>query len=320
MTCTWCPSHPRDYDAAPLTQQGTITPAAAHDARAGLAGPLARSLRPKQWVKNGFVVMPAVFARELGNARSAVAVGLAVVCFCVMSSAVYLLNDVLDREEDRIHPDKRLRPVAAGQLPVRYALQAAAALGLVALLAALVIDPFFSLVLASYAAVSLAYTVYLKHEVILDVMGIAAGFVLRVVAGAVVIRVEPSVWILICTGLLALMLGFGKRRHEVVSLGEDSVRHRQVLSYYSVTFLDSMLQITAATTIASYAIYTTTGVPASKHLAVTLPLVLYGVVRYLWLVKEQGLGGSPTTLVWTDRPLQITLAAWVALSMTILAI
>ncbi len=181
------------------------------------------------------------------------------------------------------------------------------------------LDPLFSLVLACYAAVSLSYTLYLKHEVILDVMGIAAGFVLRVVAGAAVIHTEPSVWILICTGLLALMLGFGKRRHEVISLGEEGARHRQVLSYYSVTFLDSMLQLTAAITLASYAIYTANGVPASKHLAVTLPLVLYGVVRYLWLVKEKGLGGSPTALVWTDRPLQVTLAAWVLLSAAMLA-
>jgi 4-hydroxybenzoate polyprenyltransferase len=226
----------------------------------------------------------------------------------------------LGREEDRIHPDKRLRPVAAGELGVRTALVAAAVLAVAALAGALLLDPLFGLVLASYVIVSLCYTLYLKHEVILDVMGIAAGFVLRVVAGAAVIHTEPSVWILICTGLLAVMLGFGKRRHEILSLGEDSSRHRQVLSYYSVSFLDSMLQLTAATTLGAYAIYTATGVPASKHLAVTLPLVLYGVVRYLWLVKEKGLGGSPTNLVWTDRPLQITLLAWVALSATMLAV
>jgi 4-hydroxybenzoate polyprenyltransferase len=298
----------------------TGPPAPATAGRAAPMGPLLRSLRPKQWVKNGFVVLPALFARELADVRNALMVAGAVACFCVVSSAVYLVNDVLDRGEDRIHPTKRLRPVAAGELPVRTALWAAVVLAVVAIGAALALDPLFCLVLCAYGVVSMSYTLWLKHEVILDVMGIAAGFVLRVIAGAAVIRVEPSVWILICTGLLALMLGFGKRRHEVISLGEDSPRHRQVLSYYSVTFLDSMLQLTAATTLASYAIYTATGVPASKHLAVTLPLVLYGVVRYLWLVKEKGLGGSPTTLVWTDRPMQVTLLAWVALSATMLAI
>ena len=281
---------------------------------------LLRSLRPKQWVKNGFVAAPALFARELGDLGTAATVAAAVLCFCIASSGVYLVNDVLDREEDRFHPEKRLRPVAAGLLPVRTALIAAGVLLGVALGAGLALDPLFGGVLATYMAVSLLYTVRLKHEVILDVMGIAAGFVLRVVAGAAVIRVEPSVWILVCTGLLALLLAFGKRRSEVLSLAEEGVRHRRVLGDYNIAFLDAMLQLMAATTIASYAIYTATGVPATHHLAVTIPLVLYGVVRYLWLVMYREASGSPTALVWADRPLQITIALWVALSATMLAI
>lgn len=278
------------------------------------------AMRPKQWVKNGFVALPALFARELDNLDSILVVAAAIACFCLTSSGVYLVNDVLDRQEDRVHPRKRNRPVASGRLSVRLALVAAAVLFVVALGCGVALDPLFALVLAAYAVVSLSYTAYFKHEVILDVMFIAAGFVLRVVAGAAVIRTEPSVWILICTGLLALMLAFGKRRGEVIGLGENGSTHRKVLGDYSVQFLDAMLLLTAGITLASYSIYTATDLPADHHLAVTIPLVLYGVIRYLWLAIYQGEGESPTALIWSDRPLQVTVVLWAILSAIMLTI
>lgn len=281
---------------------------------------LIRAMRPKQWVKNGFVVMPALFARELDNWASVLVVLGAVACFCLTSSAVYLVNDVLDRKEDRVHPRKRLRPVASGELPVPIALGAAGLLFAISGGAGLALDPLFAAVLGAYAAVSLSYTLYFKHEVILDVMFIAAGFVLRVVAGAAAIRTEPSVWILICTGLLALMLGFGKRRGEVIGLAEKGTSHRRVLGDYSVPFLDAMLLLSAGITLASYAIYTATDTPAEHHLAVTLPVVLYGMIRYLWLAIYRDMSESPTNLIWTDRPLQITVLVWAVLSAVMLAI
>jgi 4-hydroxybenzoate polyprenyltransferase len=289
-------------------------------ARGEVTAGLVRSLRPKQWLKNGFVAAPALFAREFDDVSNVLTVAAAVACFCAASSAVYLVNDVVDRDEDRHHPDKRTRPIAAGIVPVRVALWAAVVLGAVALAAAVALDPWFAAVLAGYVVMSLVYSLALKDEVILDVMWIAAGFLLRVAAGAVVIRVEPSPWIFICTALLALMLAFGKRRCEVHTLEDGGVNHRPVLRNYSVSFLDSMLQITAATTVASYAVYTATGAPADDHLAGTLPFVLYGILRYMWLVIHEGKGSSPTALVWSDRPLQVTIVLWVVTSAVLLSL
>lgn len=288
--------------------------------RPTLLGLLVAAARPKQWVKNGFVALPALFAQEINDWTGVAIVVAAVACFCVASSGVYLVNDVLDRQEDRVHPLKRFRPVASGALSPRTALKAAAVLLTAGAIGGLLISWAFLAVLASYAAVSLAYTLWLKHEVLLDVMAIAAGFVLRVVAGAVAIEVRPSDWILICTGLLALMLAFAKRRGEVVALAEKGVDHRRVLADYSVPFLDAMLYLTAGITVASYAIYTTAGSPADHYLVATLPLVLYGVIRYLWLVMCRDMGESPTSVIWTDRPMQLCVALWAALAAILLAV
>jgi 4-hydroxybenzoate polyprenyltransferase len=267
-------------------------------------------MRPRQWIKNGFVAAPALFAQELGSVGQVGRLVLAVACFCATSSALYLLNDVLDREEDRAHPEKRQRPIAAGLLRMRVALTAAASLGFVALVAALLLDALFALVLVGYATLTIVYTLVLKYEVILDVMSIAAGFVLRVLAGTAVLRVEPSAWILICTGLLALLLAFAKRRHEMLLLAGDRGDHRRVLAQYSPAFIDAMIVLTAGMTLTSYAIYTAIGRPATHHLAATLPFVLFGVLRYLWLVFHKGEGGSPTELVWADRPLLLAVLLW----------
>lgn len=234
----------------------------------------------------------------------------ATACFCFVSSAIYLLNDVIDREQDLAHPEKRHRPIAAGLVSTHLALGTAVTLAGLGLSAALILSVPFAAVLAGYAALTLVYSFFLKHQVILDVLTIAIGFVLRVIAGAVVIDVEASEWLLICMGLLALLLAFGKRRHEALLLTDTAADHRQVLNHYTPAFTDAMVILTAGATIASYAVYAATGQPAEDHLAATLPFVLYGVFRYLWLVFHDDQGGSPTEIAWTDRPLITTVVLW----------
>ena len=277
-----------------------------------------QSLRPKQWVKNGFVAAPLVFADDLFDGPQFARAALAVIAFCMASSATYLLNDVLDRDADRLHPRKRDRPVASGALSVKAALASSAVLGAASIALSAALGWRFILCVIAYLAITLTYTLWMKHEVILDVMGIAAGFVVRVVAGCVAIDVQPSPWILICTGLLAMLLGFGKRRHEVITLDDgDRAAHRRVLSDYSLPFLDVMLAAMATLTIAAYAVYTAAG-GTTTWMVVTLPVVAYGVLRYLWLLLQRNQGGSPTEIAWTDRPIQASVVAWVILSIAIL--
>lgn len=235
----------------------------------------------------------------------------AMVAFCLASSATYLLNDVLDRDSDRLHPRKRDRPIASGALSVRTALAASAVLGAAALGLAAALGWPFVLCIIAYLAITITYTLWMKHEVILDTMGIAAGFIVRVVAGSVALDVEPSQWILICTGLLAMLMGFGKRRHEVITLSDaDRAGHRPVLSDYSVPFLDAMLVASATMTIVAYAAYTVAS-PTAPWMAVSLPLVAYGVLRYLWLLLQHRQGGSPTEIAWSDRPIQTCVITWI---------
>lgn len=276
--------------------------------------------RPRQWLKNGFVAGPALFAGHLGRGGDLLKLGGAIACFCLASSAVYFVNDVLDRHEDNLHPDKRNRPIAAGLIGPRRALGIAAVLGALAVGLAVAVEPWLALVIASYLAMSACYVLWMKRQVILDVMWLAAGFVLRVVAGAVAVRVEPSVWILVCTGLLALMLALGKRRGEIASLGGDAGARRAVLGHYSLPFLDAMLVLTAGATLASYSVYSATGEPARHHLAATLPFVLYGVARYLWLVLHEGRGDNPTALAWADVPIIATVLLWAVLAAILVAV
>ncbi len=237
--------------------------------------------------------------------------------FCLASSATYLLNDVLDRDADRLHPRKRDRPVASGALSVRTALASSILLGAAALGLAVALGWQLVLCVVAYLAITMTYTLWMKHEVILDVMGIAAGFVVRVVAGCVAIDVQPSPWILVCTGLLAMLLGFGKRRHEVITLDEgDRAGHRRVLSDYSLSFLAAMLITTATLTIAVYAASGGT----TTWMVITLPIVAYGVLRYLWLLLQHQQGGSPTEIAWTDRPIQGAVVLWVTVSVVVLAL
>ena len=277
---------------------------------------LLESLRPAQWVKNGFVFAALVFSRSLTDWHRTSLVMLAALVFCLISSAAYLLNDVLDVTEDRKHPLKRLRPIASRRVGVRTAVSAAVLLALVALGSAWMLDREFFLVVVVYASVNLLYSWVLKRVVLLDVFAIGAGFVFRVLGGGLVIHVEISPWLIVCTTLLALFLALTKRRHELVLLGENASGHRPILAHYSPYFLDQLIGVVTASTVMSYSLYTlSTDVAVKfpgKRLELTIPFVLFGVFRYLYLVHQNEEGGNPTRLLLTDRVLLSVVLIWAA--------
>jgi 4-hydroxybenzoate polyprenyltransferase len=272
------------------------------------------SLRPRQWVKNVFVFAGLIFAQKLFTPAAGPAAATFVI-FCALSGAVYLVNDVADRDKDRLHPSKRRRPVAAGRLTPAAALAAAAALIAAGLGASLAISPALALVSAGYTALLIAYSAWLKHVVIVDVIAVASGFALRAVAGAVAIAVEMSGWLLICTMLMALFLAVGKRRHEYRALGEAAARHRPILAEYNPGLLDQMIAVVTASTVTAYALYTMSPETVAKFhtrlLPATLPFVLYGIFRYLYLLYRRDLGGNPSELFLSDRPLLVNSVLWV---------
>ncbi len=274
-----------------------------------------RSLRPRQWVKNLLVFAGVVFAQKLFTPAVWAALG-AFVIFCGLSGAIYLLNDVADREKDRRHPDKRHRPIASGALPLRVALAVAGVLIVLGLAAAYRLSPSFALAAAGYVALLAAYSAWLKHVVIVDVLVVAIGFVLRAAAGALVVEAQISGWLLICTVLLALFLALGKRRHEVLALEAGGVTHRPILVEYSAPFLDQTIAVVTASTVTAYALYTMSPETVAKFhtalLPLTLPFVLYGVFRYLYLLYHRQLGGNPSELFLGDRALLVNTLAWMA--------
>jgi 4-hydroxybenzoate polyprenyltransferase len=279
------------------------------------------SLRPRQWVKNFFVFGGVVFGQRLLSPALGTAV-VAFAIFCGLSGAIYLLNDVFDREKDRLHPDKRRRPIAAGQLPVSGAVTVAVGLIVVGLGTALWLSRPFALAALAYVALLTAYSAWLKHVVIVDVLVVALGFVLRAAAGALVIGVAISGWLLICTVLLALFLALGKRRHEVLTLEAAAARHRPILAEYSAGLLDQMIAVVTASTVTAYALYTMSPETVAKFhtalLPATLPFVLYGVFRYLYLLYHRQLGGSPSDIVIQDRPLLLNTLLWLAVVLLII--
>jgi len=236
--------------------------------------------------------------------------------FCALSGSVYLFNDVADRDADRAHPLKSARPIASGRLSARTAVIAAGFLGAGAIQAAMLIRPELGLVAGSYLILLLVYSAFLKHVVIVDVLTIAAGFVLRAVAGAVAVTVPISHWLLVCTTLLALFLALSKRRHELTLLAEGATDHRRILEEYSPYLLDQMVGVVTASTLVAYAIYATSPETAERlgtdRLGLTIPFVLYGIFRYLYLVHQRRGGGSPSALLLTDRPLLVCVALWAA--------
>jgi 4-hydroxybenzoate polyprenyltransferase len=279
-----------------------------------LALDLLLSLRPAQWTKNLLVFAGLLFGRRLFDPASVVEAVSAFAVFCALSGAVYLVNDVADRDSDRLHPLKSQRPIASGALAVPVAIGAALALGSGALASAWVIGPAFAAVAAAYLALQVLYSFPLKHIVIIDVLTIAIGFVLRAVGGAVAVHVEISHWLLVCTILLALFIALAKRRHEIVLLASDATTHRPILGEYTPYLLDQMIGVVTASTLISYIFYTISPETQAKFgtawLGLTIPFPLYGIFRYLYLVHQREGGGSPADLLLTDRPLLACVALW----------
>jgi 4-hydroxybenzoate polyprenyltransferase len=275
---------------------------------------LLESMRPQQWVKNLLLLAPLLFAKSLGNSARLIEAILALLIFCALSSGVYLLNDVVDLEKDRKHPIKSRRPIASGRLKKSTAVIILVTLLLVALAGGFALSPAFGTVGLAYVLLNVGYSFWLKEMVILDVMIIAFGFVLRALAGALAIHVEISPWLILCTILLSLFLAFCKRRRELELLADGAQEHRPALKEYSVGFLDQMISITTASTVVCYSFYTISPEVEQKlgtrHLFVTIPFVLYGIFRYLYLVHQRGQGGNPASSLLTDRPLLICVALW----------
>jgi len=271
------------------------------------------ALRPRQWVKNVFVFAALVFAGRLADPSSLLRVLGAFGVFCVLSSAVYLINDVRDREADRRHPHKRRRPIAAGEISPRFASAASLVLAGAALFAAFRLSSGLGAAALAYLALNLGYSFGLKKIVILDVMMVAAGFLLRALAGALVIDVEISRWLVLCTGLLALFLGFVKRRQELTAQ-DGGGETRAILKEYSLPFLDQMISVVTGATVVAYSLYAFSPEVAQKlgtgHLGLTIPFVLFGIFRYLYLVHQRGVGENPTVVVMTDVPLILDVALW----------
>ena len=272
------------------------------------------SLRPGQWVKNVFVFGALVFGHRLGDPRDVGTTVAAFLVLCGLSGAVYLVNDVFDREQDRRHPLKALRPIASGALQSRTALEAATTLGILSLLVAFGLGPGFLAITSAYLALLLAYSAILKHLVILDVLTIAAGFALRAFAGGVVIAVPVSHSLLVCTSLLALFLALSKRRHELVLLANSATGHRPILEEYTPYLLDQLIAVVTASTLVTYIFYAVSPDTAQRFgtslLGLTIPFPLYGIFRYLYLVHLREKGGSPTALLFGDRPLLLCVAFW----------
>lgn len=290
-----------------------------------LAKGLIRSLRPEQWIKNVIVFGALVFSKHFFDVPMIEKTFVMFALFCMVSSSIYLFNDVIDYEKDRVHPRKSKRPIASGIVPRKHALVLAAILIVVALVITwLVMNRLTLVILVSYAVLNVLYSLVLKHIVILDVMTIAGGFVLRAVGGGIAISVPISSWLVVCTILLALFLGFGKRRHELSSLEGMAVEHRRILEHYSTYFLDQMISVVTASTVVAYTFYTLSPEVEEKlgvaHLEISVPFVLYGIFRYLYLIHKKEEGGSPSRLMLTDFPLLINVLLWFATVMILMAV
>jgi len=271
---------------------------------------LFKAMRPRQWTKNAFIFAALVFDRQLLILNSFERTFVAFAVFCLLSSSVYLMNDVFDIDADRLHPIKKDRPIASGKVAVGLAVGTSVALLVISLGVAYFLSPELALISSIYFIVNLAYSKWLKHVVIIDVLVIAFGFVLRVVAGVSVIQVERfSPWLYIVMALFALFLGFGKRRSEMSV--ENNVT-RKVLSGYSIAFIDQMITIVSATTIIAYSLYTFSApnLPDNYLMMLSIPFVLYGIFRYLYLIQIKNAGGEPEELLLTDHPLQATIVLW----------
>ena len=278
-------------------------------------GAIWTSLRPHQWTKNLVVFAALALSKHLFDFDLALRAAAAFAVFCGLSGTIYLINDIVDVERDRLHPKKRLRPVASGTLATRHAAGVAIVLGLTCLGAAVGLGWPFAVSAGCFVALNLLYSFRLKHVVIIDVLALSLGFVLRAVAGGVAVGVPISDWLLVCTILLALFMALAKRRHELTSMNESASEHRQILAEYSPYLLDQMISVVTASCVTAYAFYTLAQETRDKFqtdlLSLTIPFVLYGIFRYLYLVHRKDQGGSPSEVLVTDRPLLLAVALWV---------
>jgi 4-hydroxybenzoate polyprenyltransferase len=284
--------------------------------------PLVRAMRPMQWTKNALVFAAVIFthqALELGPLLVSIAAAL---IFCAVSSGIYMLNDIRDLEYDKHHPRKRFRPIPAGEVTIRQAAITSAVLLTAAFISSWLIRPEFTAVIAGYVALMFAYSYGLKRLVILDVFAISAGFVLRAAGGAIVLEVPISPWLYVCTMLLALFVGFGKRRSELVLLESQAGRHRANLELYTIPMLDQIIGVLASAIVMAYSLYSfdAAAVPENKSLMLTIPFVVYGIFRYLYLIHRHNLGGSPETLLFSDRPFLLCIVGWGLSSVVILSL
>jgi 4-hydroxybenzoate polyprenyltransferase len=279
------------------------------------AKPIIKTLRPKQWVKNLFVFAPLVFSVKLFDLHSIILATKAFFSFCFISGALYTLNDLCDINEDRLHPVKRLRPLASGRLTKSAAIAIIIISAAIGLALAFSLNRNFLLIILGYLLLQVLYSSWLKHVVILDIFVVATGFLLRVIAGAVAIRVEISSWILICTILLALFLSMTKRRHEFFLLPGNATAHRPILKEYNPYLLDQMISVVTASTLIAYCLYTVSEETVAKfhtrNLILTTPFVLYGIFRYLYLVHQKNQGSTPEELVLKDKPLLADIILWI---------
>jgi 4-hydroxybenzoate polyprenyltransferase len=274
---------------------------------------LLRTLRPRQWIKNGLVFMALLFDQKLTDWHLLLRTILAFILFCMVSSTVYIINDLVDIDKDKLHPKKRNRALPSGQLKPWFAILAAVGILIVSLPLSFWLDPNFGLIIVTYLLLNLAYSFFLKNAVIIDVMVLSSFFVLRVGAGVVVAEAERfSPWLYVCTIFLALFLAIGKRRHELSYLAENANNHRKSLNDYTFALLDSMIQVVTTSAIIAYSLYTfsAANLPANHTMMLTIPFVIYFVFRYQYLVHVKGEGGAPEMLLYTDRPLLLDVLLW----------
>lgn len=274
---------------------------------------LLRTLRPRQWIKNGFVYAALLFDEKLFDWPLLVRTTVAFVLFCMISSTVYIINDLADLEKDKLHPKKRNRALPSGQLKPWFAVVSAIGILAACLLLSFWLEPWFGAIVASYFVLNVAYSFALKHMVIIDVMVVAAGFVLRVGAGAVVAEAENfSPWLYVCTIFLALFLAIGKRRHELTLLAGEANTHRKILEEYTVDFLDEMIHLVTTSTIIAYSLYTfsAANLPPNHAMMLTIPFVIYALFRYQYLIHVKGEGGAPEMLLYTDMPFLANMILW----------
>ncbi len=284
---------------------------------------LLRLMRPYQWVKNLFVFTGLLFGHAWHDPHLVIQAVVAFGSFCLVSSSIYIINDIVDIEQDRLHPKKMRRPLASGSVTVTAAALLAALLAMSGLVLAYAATPAVLVILLLYALMNIAYTLRLKHVVILDVFIIATGFMLRILAGTLGIGIPPSQWLLLCGLMVTLFLGFTKRRAEIFALNEDKANHRKVLEHYSPVLLDKMIGITASGLIMSYSLYTmnadTIRIHGTANLIYTVPFVMYGVFRYIYLLHHQRRGGDPSHDLVRDPHLFIVVGAWLVTTILLIA-